>query len=205
VATAPDELTVWLNLVQFPGAEPMVTIDATFLGPEGEARELLAPLDRLPAPLSDTRRVMSVAELGSITGEPTDPSPGLSRAELLTDLNDTAVKALLETPIAPLLAVQVRQLGGAFTRPSDSPHGTLVEPYALYLFGIPRDAATAEAVVAKQAALAGALPVSGRKPVTFLNPTESFEDAFSPEVVARLRELKRRHDPQRVFRSNFQL
>ncbi|MBG0567928.1 FAD-binding oxidoreductase [Actinoplanes aureus] len=199
-ATAPDELTVWLDLLHFPGADPMVAVDTTYLGSAATARELLAPLDALPTPLSDSRRVMAVDELGSITAEPTDPSAGLSHSELLTDLSDTTVAALLASPIAPLLSVQIRHLGGAFTRPSDSPHGPLTEPFALYLFGLAADPA---AVLAKQAALAASLPVSGRKAFTFLNPRETVADAFGPEVVDRLRAIKKQHDPSSLFRSNF--
>ncbi|GGQ14240.1 FAD-binding oxidoreductase [Streptosporangium pseudovulgare] len=202
-ATAPEELTAWLDLLHFPGADPMVAVDVTHLGGEDEARDLLAPLERLPRPLSDGRRVMSVAEIGSITAEPTDPGPGLSRAELLTGLDDAAAKTLLADPITPLLSAQIRHLGGAFARPSDSPHGPLSEPYALYLFGIPADPATAQAVTARQRALAEALPVSGRKPFTFLGPRESAADAFTPATLERLREIKHRHDPRGVIRSNF--
>ncbi|MET9064124.1 FAD-binding oxidoreductase [Streptosporangium sandarakinum] len=202
-ATAPERLTAWLDLLHFPGADPMAAVDVTHLGGEDEARDLLAALDRLPRPLADGRRVMSVAELGSITAEPTDPGPGLSRAELLTGLDDTAAKALLADPIAPLLSVQLRHLGGAFARPSDSPHGPLSEPYALYLFGIPADPATARAVAARQRALAEALPVSGRKPFTFLGPEESAADAFTPATLERLRQIKHRRDPHGVIRGNF--
>jgi len=197
-ADAPRELTVWLDLLHFPGAAPMVAVDTTYLGGSAEARDLLASLDRLPRPLSDSRRVMRVSELGGITAEPTDPSPGLSRAELLTEFTDTTAKALLADPIAPLMSVQVRHLGGAFTRASDSPHGPLTEPYLVYLFGAPGDD-----VALRQRDLAGALPVSGRKPFTFLNPTETAADAFTPEVLARLRDIKRHHDPAGVFRGNF--
>lgn len=145
---------------------------------------------------------MPVSEIGTITAEPTDPGAGLSRGELLTGLDDVAAKALLADPIAPLLSVQVRHLGGAFTRPSDTPHGSLTEPYALYLFGIPADPATARAVAGRQRAFAESLPVSGRKPLTFLNPGETAADAFAPAALARLRDVKRRHDPHGVFRSN---
>ncbi|WP_344489302.1 FAD-binding oxidoreductase [Nonomuraea monospora] len=202
-ADAPDELTVWLDLLHFPGSAPMVAVDATYLGPSDAARDLLAPLDRLARPLSDTLGVMPVSELGAITAEPTDPGPGLSRAELLTVLDDAAAKSLLADPIAPLLSVQVRHLGGAFTRPSDTPQGALTEPYALYMFGIPADAETAAAVAARQRDLASALPVSGRKPYTFLGPDESAADAFSPDALARLRRIKRHHDPHGVLRANF--
>ncbi|MBE1463662.1 FAD-binding oxidoreductase [Kibdelosporangium phytohabitans] len=202
-ATAPDELTVWLDLLHFPGADPMVAIDTTYLGGESEARDLLSPLDRLAQPLSDSRRVMPVSELGTITAEPTDPGPGLSRAELLTELDDAAAKTLIADPIAPLLSVQIRHLGGAFARQSDTPHGPLTEPYALYMFGIPTNPATAKAVAATQSTLAQALPVSGRKPLTFLNPSESVADAFTTATVARLRDVKRRNDPHNTIRSNF--
>ncbi|MES9541976.1 FAD-binding protein [Actinomadura sp. NPDC000600] len=202
-AAAPDALTAWLDLLHFPGADPMVAVDATYLGPADEARDLLRPLDGLPRPLSDGRAVMPVSELGAITAEPTDPGAGRSRAELLTALDDGAVKALLADPVAPLLSVQIRHLEGAFARPSDSPHGPLTEPYALYMFGIPSDPATAEAVAAKQAALAGQLPTTGRKPYTFLNPEETAANAFTPETLTRLRGIKTNHDPHNVFRSNF--
>ncbi|MEU8123134.1 FAD-binding oxidoreductase [Spirillospora sp. NPDC049024] len=202
-SAAPDELTAWLDLLHFPGAAPMVAVDATYLGPADEARDLLRPLDGLPRPLSDGRAVMPVSELGAITAEPTDPGAGRSRAELLTALDDGAVKALLADPIAPLLSVQIRHLEGAFAQPSDSPHGPLTEPYALYMFGIPSDPATAEAVAAKQAALAGLLPVSGRKPFTFLNPEETAANAFTPQTLTRLRGIKTHHDPHNVFRGNF--
>ncbi|MEV4174751.1 hypothetical protein [Nonomuraea sp. NPDC049709] len=37
-AAAPEELTVWLDLLHFPGSAPMVAVDATYLGDEDEAR-----------------------------------------------------------------------------------------------------------------------------------------------------------------------
>ncbi|MCX5121779.1 FAD-binding oxidoreductase [Micromonospora sp. NBC_00362] len=202
-AVAPDQLTVWLDLLHFPGGDPMVAVDATYLGDQVTARTLLAPLDRLPCPVSDSRRVMSVDELGAITAEPTEPGAGQSQGELLTALDDDAVKTLLEKPIAPLLSIQIRHLQGAFAQASDSPHGPLTEPYALYLFGLPSSPAAAEAVKAKQRMLADALPTSGRKPFTFLNPDETVADAFTPAVLGRLRGIKHREDPSNVFRSNF--
>ncbi|WP_240796348.1 FAD-binding oxidoreductase [Streptomyces sp. RFCAC02] len=202
-ADAPDALTCWFELLHFPGADPMVAVDVTHLGDEREARALLAPLDRLPAPLGDSRRIMPVSEVGTITAEPTDPGPGLSRGELLTELDDTAAKTLLADPIAPLLSVQLRHLGGAFAHPSDSPHGPLAEPYALYLFGIPGTPERTEAVAARQRELADTLPVGRRKPFTFLAPGETAADAFAPAALERLRAIKRHHDPGNVLRSNF--
>lgn len=199
---APNELTLWLDLLNIPGAGPMVAIDLTYLGPEAAGRGLLAALENLPAPLSDSRGMLSVAELGTITAEPTDPSPGISRAELLTRFDDDVIAALVAEPISPLLTVQVRHLGGALNQPSNTPHGPLTEPYGVYLFGSPALAAAA-AITDRQQRLVDALPASGRKPVTLLRPNESLADALPADSLERLRRIKRERDPQGVFRANF--
>ncbi|WP_114906088.1 FAD-binding oxidoreductase [Ornithinimicrobium murale] len=202
-ASAPDALTLWLEFLHFPGSDPVIAIDSTYLGTEQDARELMRATELLPAPLSDTRATMSVADLGTITAEPTSPGPGLSRAELLTHLDDATLGALHDEPIAPLMSLQVRHLQGALARPSDSPHGPLTEPYAVYLFGVPASESMAEEITRKQARLAAALPASGRKPVTFLNPTEKLSDALAPTTIERLGTLKKVLDPRQVIRGNF--
>jgi FAD/FMN-containing dehydrogenase len=203
--TAPDELTLWLELLHFPGAEPMIAIDSTYLGPEENAREWMQPMESLPVPLSDTRAVMSAADLGEITGEPTTPGAGLSRGELLSHLDDTTLDALLAEPIAHLMTVQIRHLGGALVQPSDSPHGPLREPYAVYLFGVPVSAEIADSIRATQERLIASLPVTGRKPITFLAPSESLAAALPVTSLERLRRLKDALDPDGLIRGNFGL
>ncbi|MFG2247825.1 FAD-binding oxidoreductase [Spirillospora sp. NPDC048823] len=203
-AAAPEELTAWYELLQFPGAAPLAAVDSAFLGDGGDAEALLRPLDKIPGRISDTRAPLPVADLGSITAEPTDPGPGRSRAELLTELTDDVAAALLERPIDPLLSVQLRHLGGALARPSGTPAGHLDEPFALYMFGVPgEDGGTA--VRDRQQEIANALVpyTTGRKPFTFLAPGERAAKAFTPGTLAGLRDLKRRRDPHGVFRSNF--
>ncbi|MEV6867176.1 FAD-binding oxidoreductase [Streptosporangium subroseum] len=203
--TAPDELTVWFDLLKFPGAEPLVAVDITYLGDAAEGRSLLRPLQHIDQLISDSRDTMPIAELGSITAEPTTPGPGLSHGELLTGLDDIVAKTLLAAPIEPLLRVQIRHLSGALARPSDSPHGPLTEPYALYLFGVPATPHTASALRTRQQELTGALApnLSGRKPYTYLNPGETVATAFTPAALTRLQDIKRRRDPRNVLRSNF--
>lgn len=201
--TAPHALTLWLELLSFPGADPMIAIDSTYLGDEETARSLMEATDVLPTPLADSRTSLSVAELGQITAEPTDPGPGQSRGELLTRFDDHALAALLDEPIAPLMTVQIRHLGGALALPSDSPHGALTEPFAVYMFGVPVTADVAATIQNKQADLASALPTSGRKPLTVLNASEHLSDALPDEAMQRLRLLKAERDPERTVRGNF--
>ncbi|WP_419998886.1 FAD-binding oxidoreductase [Streptomyces boninensis] len=206
-AAAPDELTVWYDLLQFPGAPAMVAIDTTYLGPAAEAETLLRRFDKIDGRISDSRAPLPIAELGTITAEPTDPGPGMSRAELLTELSDDVAEALLAKPIDPLLSVQLRHLGGALARPSvrAGASGELTEPYLLYTFGIPATPETAAAVRDRQRELAAALTphTSGRKPYTFLAPGEKAANAFTPATLGRLRALKQERDPRNTFRTNY--
>ncbi|MEO3840405.1 FAD-binding protein [Streptomyces sp. CNZ287] len=206
-ATAPDELTVWYDLLQFPGAPAMVAVDATCLSPPGEAEALLRHFDKIDGRMSDSRGPLPVAELGTITAEPTDPGPGMSRAELLTELTDDVAEALLAEPIDPLLSVQLRHLGGALARPPADAGacGELTEPYLLYTFGLPATPEKATAIRERQRELAAALTpyTSGRKPYTFLAPGERAAHSFTPAALGRLRALKRKRDTRGTFRTNY--
>ncbi|MFC7586233.1 FAD-binding oxidoreductase [Nonomuraea antimicrobica] len=204
---APDELSLWFNRVQLPQAPPMVTVDAAFLGDETDGRALLGSLDKIDDVIADKRRPMAVADLGDISTDPTDPSPGRSRGELLTALDDTAAEILLDAPMEPLLGVQLRHLGGALStaRPDAGPSGPLTEPYLVYLLGLALNPEMARATGVRQERFAEALGglVSGRKPYTMLGSGERAAAAFTEADLARLREIKRARDPHGVLRANF--
>ncbi|MBB5790767.1 FAD-binding oxidoreductase [Jiangella mangrovi] len=215
-ADAPDELTVWFDLLEFPDlpflpdllrGRSLVAVDSTYLGPAAEAEELLRPLDKIGGTDLDNRRSMPVADLGSICAEPTDPSPGTSRAELLLELDDTVAATLLDRPITPLLSVQLRRLGGALARPASDGGacGQLAEPYLLYTFGVPATPQIAAEVRRRQTEIAEALLpyTSGRKPFTFLAGGDRAGAAFPTDDLGRLRAIKQARDPHGVFRSNF--
>ncbi|MEV6277135.1 FAD-binding oxidoreductase [Nocardia sp. NPDC051832] len=205
---APRELSVWLQRYQIPGAAPTVAIDFAYLGAAEEGRALTARLDSIDGILADTRGTLTPAQIGEITAEPTDPSPSLSRGELLTDLGDAVVKTLIEAPVAPLLNIQIRALGGALaeTRPEGGARGPITEPYALYLLGLGLPHLLADI----RTRFAGILDdlgthITGAKPYTFLAPGESAAAAFDPETLARLQQIKSTRDPRDTIRANFPL
>ncbi|MFE7741678.1 FAD-binding oxidoreductase [Nocardia sp. NPDC057455] len=205
-AAAPDELSVWFQRLQIPDAPPMVGLDAVYLGDPDHGRTLLARLDAIGDPILDKRGVFGPADIGAVTGEPTDPSPSLSRAEQLTDLGDAVVKTLIDEPVAPLANVQIRHLGGALAeaRPDGGARGPIAEPYLLYCLGLGLPHLT-DAVTARRTALVDAVSgqISGRKPYTFLTPGETASAAFDLATLARLREIKRARDPHGVIRANY--
>ncbi|WP_440107136.1 FAD-binding oxidoreductase [Streptosporangium sp. H16] len=206
-ADAPGELSVWFDLLHFPGAAPMVAVDVTFLGETGEAQDLLRRLDKIDGVISDSRGPLPVAELGSICAEPLAPGAGRNRGELLTDLDDAVAATLLAAPIEPLLSVQIRHLGGALSRPAEDGGacGHLAEPYLLAMFGLTPSPEAADAVRARQDGITDALVprTSGRKPYTSLSPGERAAAAFPGDVLARLRDVKRSRDPRGLIRANY--
>ncbi|GAB2817482.1 FAD-binding oxidoreductase [Actinocorallia aurea] len=216
-ASAPEELSVWCSLMQFPPfpelPEPLrglsaVVVDAAHLGAAEEGRALLAAFDAVGGAVFDTRGPLPPAALGSICAEPVDPMPSLHRAELVTDLE--AASAVLRDLAAagtvhPLVFVQLRHLGGAYTREGSGARGPITAPYLLSMMGVAPGAEVAEGVRARIAAVVAAMApcTTGEKPYTFLAGGERAADAFPPATVERLRTVKRAHDPEGVFRSNF--
>ncbi|HEY3683065.1 MAG TPA: FAD-binding oxidoreductase [Streptosporangiaceae bacterium] len=204
-AEAPPELSVWLSRFEIPGAPPMVAMDAAYLGDADQGATLLRRLDKVEGPIADTRGVVAVADLGGIADEPTGPVHGLSRAELLTGLDEDAARVLLTDPIDPLFALQIRHLGGALTGPGAGAAPVLAESYALYLHGGAAGPEPARAARAEQDRIVRALgaQASGRKPFTSLAPGETAATAFPERTLTRLRDLKRARDPRNVFRANY--
>ncbi|BDT97662.1 FAD-binding oxidoreductase [Nocardia sputorum] len=205
-ADAPDELSVWFQRLQIPDAPPMVGIDAVYLGDPDRGRAMLARLDAIGAPILDKRGVFGPADIGAVTGEPTTPSPSLSRAEQLTELGDAVVKTLIDEPVAPLANVQIRHLGGALaeTRPDGGARGPIAQPYLLYCLGLGLPH-LADAVHARRTAIVDAVSgqISGGKPYTFLTPGEDASAAFDTATLTRLRAIKRARDPHGVIRANY--
>ncbi|MEO3787857.1 FAD-binding protein [Actinocorallia sp. B10E7] len=216
-ADAPDELTAWFTLLNPPPSPdvpealrgPLATIDVTYLGDPDKGRELTRILDSVPGVLSDGRGPLSPAEVGGICAEPENPTPILYRSELFGEFTEEAAGKLLDAAghegIAPLAMLQVRHLGGALARPVDGACGAMAEPYLLGMLGVTFAPELEEAVRARQEEIATALEphLSGRKPFTFLRSDGAAADAFPAETLARLRDVKRRRDPNGVFRSNF--
>jgi hypothetical protein len=217
--TAPEELTLWTHLLQFPPLpmvpEPMrgrsfVTVEATYLGSAEEAERLLAPFRTIPALWADTMDTVQLTELGAICAEPEEPMPAMEYSGLLTHFDEAAVEALVRAvgpgSGSPLVVVQLRHLGGALARgtAADGPAGGIAEPYQLFELGVPMAPELVPAIQAAFArtgdALAGHL--SGRTSFTFLGSDDDPSRAFPDGALRRLQEVKRRVDPAGVVRSN---
>jgi FAD/FMN-containing dehydrogenase len=218
---APDELTAMPLIMLAPPdpaipdehhGRPVVKLSVACAGSPDAGERALAPLRALGAPISDTVAWQPYPALFSPVDRDAEPTWGVSsRALFLDDLDDATIEVIerrLTEPDAPEEAlVQLRVLGGAMARvPGDeTAFGWRDQPALLWLITPYEDLGQAATSEAWTAAFHAELAARGA--ATYVNfmgdqGADAVRDAYPPSTYARLRELKRRYDPDNVFRAN---
>ena len=129
-AVAPDSVTSVARLFQAPDlpwlppdvrGRQLVIIDAVVLAGSEAARAVVAPLRTL-RPEIDTVQECPAASVADLQLDPLEPTAVYANSILLEALPEPAVDALVETAGrgsgSDLLFVELRQLGGALSRPA---------------------------------------------------------------------------------------
>ena len=152
VAGLPDHVTPTLKLLRFPPVpqvpEPLrgrALVSAAFVttGDAAEGEALAAPLRAVAPPYLDLLREVPAPALGDLSGDPVDPSPGLGGSVMLDAFTAEAADAYLALagPGAdvPLVALEVRHLGGALREPVADPGaaGAVLGGAVVYGIGVP--------------------------------------------------------------------
>jgi FAD/FMN-containing dehydrogenase len=217
---APDELTA-MPLIMSAPEDPaipdahrgrlVVYLSVVWSGPPDAGERALAPLRALATPMSDTIALKPYPDLFPSA----DPDNGStwaisSRALFLDTLDDAMIDVMerrLTEPGAPEALVQLRVFGGAMARVSAdaTAFGWRDRPALLWLITPDKDLARAAANEAWTAAFHAELaPDGGATYVNFmgLEGPDAVRAAYPASSYARLRELKRRYDPDNVFRAN---
>lgn len=218
---APEEVTSIGRILQLPPLEMIpeplrgrniVVVETAFLGDEESGRRLLAPLREL-GPEMDTFAMVPPHALARLHMDPEDPMPGMGDQAMVDRFDRDAVEAFVEVAGpgsgSPLMSVEMRHLGGAVGRPAPD-GGALSHIDAGYIgFGV-SVVMTPEMGVAIDAQLrrfvAAMEPFGhGRQ---YLNFAESPTDAasfYDRTAYDRLRDIRRRVDPDGVLRANHEL
>jgi FAD/FMN-containing dehydrogenase len=218
VDTVPDEVTSVGRFLQLPPIpeipEPLrggsfVIVEAvSLLGPDA-TDELLRPLREL-GPQMDTFATIPVPELKRLHMDPEHPVPGFGDGALLSDVNDAAIDALVQTAGAgagsPLLSVEIRHAGGALARkaPGAGALASIDGQFLLFAVGMAMTPEMGAAVRAHVELVQNALGRwdSGRSYLNFSEKRERGERLFGDVNYRRLQAVKAAVDPDDVFRSN---
>ncbi|RLK54983.1 FAD-binding oxidoreductase [Actinokineospora cianjurensis] len=220
--TTPEELASSIAFIRFPDLdvfpEPLrgkyiAHIRVFYFGSAEDGERLVTPLRAIGTRLIDTLADLPYTEIGTINNDPTEPGPYYERSTLLRSLDDAALDTLIDLigPDAnsPLLAVEVRQLGGAFTREPATPNAISFRDaaFSLFLASVPTPDKVTEAVDYQTTVLSTMSPwTTGGPYLCFIGSHETDEAtvraAYEPAVYQRLREVKRQYDPTNLFRVN---
>lgn len=181
-----------------------------YVGDAVEGKRLFQPIRDAGPTIIDAVGEMAAADIALIHNDPKDPTPSWDRGMLLDDLDADFVEAFLDVAgpeqQLPLVAVEVRHLGGATER--DVPEGSAVGGRSgacmLALIGVPDPdlfekvlPATVDAVLAKLGPwvctettvnFAGGFALPG-----------SYQASWPEDTFARLADVRATHDPERLF------
>lgn len=186
-----------------------VGVEAACLTRPAEAADLLAPLRAL-APEIDTFAPLPPHALARLHMDPREPVSAIGDGMLLDDFPPEAARALVEAAGAasssPLTSVEVRHLGAAVARP-DPGHGALDRidaPFAVFGAGAATTPEAGAAVTASLALVRADLTPwdSRRSTMNLADGATLAESLFPPDVLERLRAVKRRYDPDDVILAN---
>lgn len=193
-------------------ARTVVGVTATALGdPAVTGRQLsglLAPLRVLGKPVFEHWQDCTAAEVVHAQLGPEEPVALVGDHLLLTELSDeTAARFLAAAdvgPGSPLVSVELRQLGGALSRPYPG-GGALDHLDARYAYlgaGIAEGPTTAAAISRHCALVRVALRDSdtGRTAPTFVESVDQPQGHLSPDDIRRADQVRQRVDPSGLFR-----
>jgi hypothetical protein len=214
----PDQFTTTARLMNFPPipdipehlrGQSFAIIDVIHLGPPAEADSLLAPLRAL-RPVTDTIDTIGVEALGHLHMDPENPVPANGDGLLLDSLPARAIDQVLDAAgpgtASPLLAVEVRHLGGELrrARPQSGALAAVDADYLIFGGGLAPTPAMASAISTRVAEVKSALAPWAASQM-YLNFAETSRDPasfWSPPAYDRLRRIKAAVDPGNMIRAN---
>jgi FAD/FMN-containing dehydrogenase len=219
-ASAPDDLTTIANLIYAPPAphvppervgELVLSILVCWTGDIPAGEQALAPLRALATPVADAVAPMPYPQIYRFTEHQAAPHAASIRMMFADELSDEALDAALsamQRASSPFSLIQFRGLGGAMARVANdaTAFAHRQRRFFVAIIGLwldpTQDAAVHEAWTA---ALWRRIRREGCGVyVNFLEVEgpDRVREAYPPATYARLAAIKRRYDPQNLFRFN---
>jgi FAD/FMN-containing dehydrogenase len=214
----PEEMTSVWRMLNFPPIPEMpepfrgksfAAIEAIYCGDPADGEGLVAPLREVGDVDMDTMAVQPPAGIADLHMDPPEPLPYLGDSILIGDLQPAAMDSLLNA-IGPasgsqLISVELRHCGGALSRTPESAGALATLPGSFLAFAVnfvPMPEMMAPTQAWLGAFKAALQPYDAGLYLNFAEQRFEMNKAFPPETVDRLREVKRRYDPDDLFQSN---
>jgi FAD/FMN-containing dehydrogenase len=216
---APESFSAVFRYLSLPPVEAVpaplrgrrvVAVIATHLGTERDGARLIGTLRSSGSALLDTFAPIGVADLVRVAGDPEEPVPGRGDGFMIeridAELVQTVADLIERDDLAPLVMLEVRQLGGALAQ-SPAGHGALGSlpgGFSVFASGAVIGADASQAIDAQLDALRLRL-APWITPQALLNSSRAGtdpSDGFDPETWDRLSAVRDRFDPNGLILSN---
>jgi FAD/FMN-containing dehydrogenase len=218
IAGVPEEMTSvgrLLNIPPVPQAPEAIrgksftVIEAIYCGDPADGEGLVAPLRELGTASMDTMAVQPPAGIAQLHMDPPEPVPYWGDSMLVGELPAAAIDSLVAA-IGPgsgsqLLSVELRHCGGSLSRAPQDAGALATLPGSFLLFGVgfvPVPEAMTPTRAWLGAMMASLEPYDAGRYLNYSEERFEMTQAFPPETVERLREVKQRYDPDNLFHSN---
>jgi FAD/FMN-containing dehydrogenase len=211
---APDELVLMIVLVTGPDGSRVCGVAVCYNGDHTEGGQLLRPLRDFGKPVADQIGPMSYRALQNmfLDGFPAGRQ-NYWKSNFLRELNRDAIDVIVESfkrVPSPTSAIAIECLTGAVQRvgSSETAFSHRNSPFNLLIVGIWPDPADTDAHVGWVRKLWQEMqPYSSGVYVNYLGQEEEegrerIRAAYDPAVYGRLADLKRKYDPNNLFRMN---
>jgi len=214
--TVPEELTSTIKLVRFPPfpelpdpirGRALVVVTFVFRGGEEEGAELAAPLRAVAEPYLDMVSTLPAPALAEIAGDPKDPVPGRGDGFLLASLEEATIDAYVDLAgpdvDVPLIALEIRHLGGAMDRPGED-HGALdvaAGSHLVYAIGAAMSPELDGAIIGTLTAIKERMAPwrSGHNQFGFAEMESGVDGSLDPAIVDRLDAVRATYDPDHLI------
>jgi FAD binding domain-containing protein len=183
---------------------PLLTIDGACIGSREEGEAAFAPLLEIGEPMMNTFDQVPPAALCRIHMDPEQPVPGLGHHRVMRELPDEAIETFvsLAGPDSgtPLLLTEIRQMGGALSRPDENGGALshLDAEFAMLGIGLPMTPELGQAIESHLDRLHEAMApwAAGGGYFNFAERACDADAILPPDVCSRLADVKRKWDPE---------
>ena len=222
-ASAPEDLSTLANLMHVPPQEfmPFVPVEwvgkvvlaviACWSGDIEEGERALAPLRALATPVADTIRPMPYPDIYLSTMHQTMRHGFALRSMFADELSDETINTFLESmqrATSPFSIIQLRGLGGQMARVSNDATA-FAHRDKRYLVGVIGVWLDPEEDGSPHRAWTQSIwdEIRHEGSGVYVNfvadeGEERLRDAYPPETLARLADIKQTYDPENLFRFN---
>ena len=226
VVSVPEELTTSVLVMNFPplpelppflSGKSFVIVRGCYTGSDEQGAALLSYWRDWRAPVIDEFKPIPFSQAATISNDPLDPMPSFSTGAWIRELADEVIDRIVHYGVEgrnglPLVFIEVRHAGGAIIRMNDgnSAYGNREALFNMGCIGMSPNPEVYRGLQAHTDRLKKDLTpyLTGGVYLNFLDGGEARKrtmQAYTPEVYRRLQDVKRKYDPQNMFRFSFDL